>query len=119
MATAANQACTAIQTAVLIETLKELGAEITWTSCNIFSIAPLFTTSSVCPLKLPSVSENLGGISGGGGTLKRLLRRRDGWKGKLVRVMAPYMPSFAACSAGSSGLTAGWRNGSQRRTSGQ
>ncbi|TKA76035.1 Adenosylhomocysteinase [Friedmanniomyces simplex] len=26
-----------IQTAVLIETLKELGAEITWTSCNIFS----------------------------------------------------------------------------------
>ena len=28
---------TAIQTAVLIETLKALGAEITWTSCNIFS----------------------------------------------------------------------------------
>ena len=27
----------AIQTAVLIETLKALGAEITWTSCNIFS----------------------------------------------------------------------------------
>jgi adenosylhomocysteinase len=27
----------AIQTAVLIETLKSLGAEITWTSCNIFS----------------------------------------------------------------------------------
>jgi adenosylhomocysteinase len=26
-----------IQTAVLIETLNELGAEITWTSCNIFS----------------------------------------------------------------------------------
>ncbi|MGE0790295.1 MAG: adenosylhomocysteinase [Sandaracinaceae bacterium] len=26
-----------IQTAVLIETLKELGAEVTWTSCNIFS----------------------------------------------------------------------------------
>ncbi|KAK7186568.1 S-adenosyl-L-homocysteine hydrolase [Paraphaeosphaeria sporulosa] len=26
-----------IQTAVLIETLKELGAELTWTSCNIFS----------------------------------------------------------------------------------
>ncbi|KAI7201930.1 Adenosylhomocysteinase, partial [Hortaea werneckii] len=26
-----------IQTAVLIETLKALGAEITWTSCNIFS----------------------------------------------------------------------------------
>jgi len=26
-----------IQTAVLIETLKSLGAEITWTSCNIFS----------------------------------------------------------------------------------
>jgi adenosylhomocysteinase len=26
-----------IQTAVLIETLKELGAEITWTSCNIYS----------------------------------------------------------------------------------
>lgn len=28
---------TAIQTAVLIETLKALGAEITWSSCNIFS----------------------------------------------------------------------------------
>ena len=26
-----------IQTAVLIETLKFLGAELTWTSCNIFS----------------------------------------------------------------------------------
>src|SRR5919112_1047055 len=26
-----------IQTAVLIETLKELGAEVTWTTCNIFS----------------------------------------------------------------------------------
>src|SRR5262245_64082703 len=26
-----------IQTAVLIETLKKLGAEVTWTSCNIFS----------------------------------------------------------------------------------
>jgi adenosylhomocysteinase len=26
-----------IQTAVLIETLKDLGAEVTWTSCNIFS----------------------------------------------------------------------------------
>ena len=26
-----------IQTAVLIETLKKLGAEVTWTSCNIYS----------------------------------------------------------------------------------
>src|SRR5215472_8741507 len=26
-----------IQTAVLIETLVELGAEVTWTSCNIYS----------------------------------------------------------------------------------
>src|SRR5688572_32290286 len=26
-----------IETAVLIETLKELGAEVSWTSCNIFS----------------------------------------------------------------------------------
>src|SRR5438067_7699892 len=26
-----------IQTAVLIETLQELGAEVTWTSCNIYS----------------------------------------------------------------------------------
>src|SRR6201996_9864034 len=26
-----------IQTAVLIETLKALGAEVTWSSCNIFS----------------------------------------------------------------------------------
>ena len=30
-------AAIAIQTAVLIETLKALGAELTWTSCNIFS----------------------------------------------------------------------------------
>lgn len=28
---------TAIQTAVLIETLTSLGAEVTWSSCNIFS----------------------------------------------------------------------------------
>jgi adenosylhomocysteinase len=28
-----------LQTAVLIETLKELGAEVTWTSCNIYSTA--------------------------------------------------------------------------------
>ena len=26
-----------VQTAVLIETLLELGAEVTWSSCNIFS----------------------------------------------------------------------------------
>src|SRR5262245_9081581 len=26
-----------VQTAVLIETLTELGAEVTWTSCNIYS----------------------------------------------------------------------------------
>lgn len=26
-----------VQTAVLIETLIELGAEVTWTSCNIYS----------------------------------------------------------------------------------
>src|SRR5215216_4541925 len=26
-----------VQTAVLIETLRELGAEVTWSSCNIFS----------------------------------------------------------------------------------
>ena len=26
-----------IQTAVLIETLKDLGAEVSWSSCNIFS----------------------------------------------------------------------------------
>jgi len=29
--------CSAIQTAVLIETLTALGAEVTWSSCNIFS----------------------------------------------------------------------------------
>ena len=29
--------CVAIQTAVLIETLTALGAEVTWSSCNIFS----------------------------------------------------------------------------------
>jgi adenosylhomocysteinase len=26
-----------IQTAVLIETLTQLGAEVTWSSCNVFS----------------------------------------------------------------------------------
>ena len=26
-----------VQTAVLIETLRELGADVTWSSCNIFS----------------------------------------------------------------------------------
>ena len=30
-----------IQTAVLIETLIELGAEVTWSSCNIFSMGLL------------------------------------------------------------------------------
>ena len=30
-----------IQTAVLIETLIELGAEVTWSSCNIFSTQDL------------------------------------------------------------------------------
>jgi adenosylhomocysteinase len=30
-----------IQTAVLIETLTHLGAEVTWSSCNIFSVSPL------------------------------------------------------------------------------
>jgi len=29
-----------IQTAVLIETLVELGAEVTWSSCNIFDARP-------------------------------------------------------------------------------
>jgi adenosylhomocysteinase len=33
----ANILCVAIQTAVLIETLVVLGAEVTWSSCNIFS----------------------------------------------------------------------------------
>ena len=28
-----------IQTAVLIETLVELGADVTWSSCNIFSLS--------------------------------------------------------------------------------
>ena len=41
-ATLGNQVLTdawniAIQTAVLIETLTALGAEVTWSSCNIFS----------------------------------------------------------------------------------
>ena len=33
----AKQSIAAIQTAVLIETLTSLGAEVTWSSCNIFS----------------------------------------------------------------------------------
>ena len=32
-----------IQTAVLIETLVELGAEVTWSSCNIFSTPVSYT----------------------------------------------------------------------------
>lgn len=35
-----------IQTAVLIETLTHLGAEVTWSSCNIFS-------TQVCKMILP------------------------------------------------------------------
>ena len=40
-----------IQTAVLIETLVELGAEVTWSSCNIFSTQVkvwLFLISNIC-----------------------------------------------------------------------
>ena len=33
-----------LQTAVLIETLLELGAEVTWSSCNIFSTQVNFGT---------------------------------------------------------------------------
>ncbi|HRG07803.1 MAG TPA: adenosylhomocysteinase, partial [Cyclobacteriaceae bacterium] len=33
-----------IQTAVLIETLIELGAEVTWSSCNIFSTQESYDT---------------------------------------------------------------------------
>ena len=35
-----------IQTAVLIETLKELGAEVRWCSCNIFSTQDRFELNS-------------------------------------------------------------------------
>ena len=35
-----------IQTAVLIETLTALGAEVTWSSCNIFSTCLLYTSPS-------------------------------------------------------------------------
>ena len=31
-----------VQTAVLMETLMELGAELTWSSCNIFSTQVIF-----------------------------------------------------------------------------
>jgi S-adenosylhomocysteine hydrolase len=36
-----------IQTAVLIETLTFLGAEVTWSSCNIFRYVVFFTFSSI------------------------------------------------------------------------
>ena len=50
-----------IQTAVLIETLVELGAEVTWSSCNIFStqdhaaaaIAAASTLGSISPASIP------------------------------------------------------------------
>jgi len=42
-----------IQTAVLIETLQELGAEVTWTSCNIFS------TRTTLPPRSPSAASRL------------------------------------------------------------
>ena len=41
-----------IQTAVLIETLVALGAEVRWSSCNIFS-----TQDQALPLSLPLVSQ--------------------------------------------------------------
>ena len=34
-----------VQTAVLMETLVELGAELRWSSCNIFSASSLFLAS--------------------------------------------------------------------------
>src|ERR1700761_5865484 len=43
-----------IQTAVLIETLQELGAEVTWSSCNIFSTqdhaAAAIAKKGTCPV---------------------------------------------------------------------
>lgn len=41
-----------IQTAVLIETLKELGADVRWCSCNIFSTqdhAAAYVAKYLCP----------------------------------------------------------------------
>src|SRR6202142_2895499 len=37
-----------IQTAVLIETLQALGAEVTWTSCNIFSTQDHAASAIAC-----------------------------------------------------------------------
>ena len=36
-----------VQTAVLIETLIELGAEVTWSSCNIFSTQVTFNSGNI------------------------------------------------------------------------
>jgi adenosylhomocysteinase len=38
-----------IQTAVLIETLKELGADIRWASCNIFSTQRVSSSTGIIP----------------------------------------------------------------------
>ena len=45
-----------IQTAVLIETLIELGAEVTWSSCNI---RVLLSRRSMCPACLMVMQMNL------------------------------------------------------------
>ena len=49
-----------IQTAVLIETLIDLGAEVRWSSCNIFSaITSLLTFSTTSSLLLDENENNL------------------------------------------------------------
>ena len=49
-----------VQTAVLIETLKELGADVRWASCNIFSTQDHAAAAAVeVPLQQPGIREGL------------------------------------------------------------
>jgi len=63
-----------IQTAVLIETLHELGANVRWASCNIFSTQPhttsqtrnMATTEETCPPAVPESTEATAATTAGG-----------------------------------------------------
>ena len=55
-----------IQTAVLIETLVELGAEVTWSSCNIFSTQD-HAAAAIAAAGIPPCAGAFAGLSGGDG----------------------------------------------------
>ena len=67
-----------IQTAVLIETLIELGAEVTWSSCNIFSTQDHAAAASTSHSKFFGPSPNSLCVSCCQGYSRVCLEGRDG-----------------------------------------